>query len=249
MRTSAERKETARQFLKEHANTGPKTKARVLRNDDQDKIIPQRDRKGWGRLPAFSKPIFPDIRMSSGFSADLTKSVFPSFPRNQAANDAVSDITADYIGIPVILDTNVVVEGLFSLRIGSPSKQLMELALADSEEIVPCVTTAIIYEYKRILEKFGDDRLEHLYRLLFRAIEIPVLPDIEIPQVETDPSDTPFVEALVLTMRGLTDGGRPAPKLVTWDHHLLNMATAEDLPESLRGRIVTPADLLRELKR
>ena len=255
MRTAAERKETARQFLKEYANTGPKTKARAFRNDDQAKIIPQHGPRGRGRLGAPNPPVSKSIQMSSAFSTYLADSVFSRLfedkntPKDETAKIVVNDIAADSTGMPVILDTSVVVAGLFSLRTGSPSRRLMELALADGEEIVPCVTNAIVYEYRRVLEMFGDDRLEQLYRLLFRSIVIPVLPDIEIPQVEADHSDTPFVQALVLTMRELKGTQRPLSRLATNDHNLLNMSTAEDSTKLLHGRIVTPGDILRELHR
>jgi predicted nucleic acid-binding protein len=226
MRTPVERKEAARNWQQKHAGLGQRSKTFAFRNDDQDKIIPNRGPRGRGRLSAFF-----------------------SFPRTEAVKIVVNDTPVDFTVMPVILDTNVVVAGLFSLRTGSASRQLMEWALADGGKIVPCVTSAIVYEYKRILEKFGDDRLEQFYRLLSRSIEIPILPDIESPPVEADPFDTPFVQALVLTMRGLEGNQRPPSRLVTWDIHLLNMVNEEDSAELLNGRIVTPRDILRELRR
>lgn len=241
------KKKKAREFQEERAGSGPK---RAFRDDNQDKIIPEHGRRGRGRLLAFNRSISPDVRRtSSGFSADLAKSAFSSFPRDETAGVVVNDITVDFTGMPVILDTNVVVAGLFSLWTGSPSRRLMELALADGEEIVPCVTTAIVYEYKRILEMFGDDHLENLYRLLFRSIVIPLLPDIETLPVRADYSDTPFVQALLLTMSGSAGNQRPLSRLATNDHHLLDMVKGGDLAELLFGRIITPGDLLRELKR
>lgn len=241
-RSSAERKEAARQFLKDHVGSGQRTKTRAFYDDDPDEIIPNRGPRGprgRKRLSALYKPVTPSIRTPS----------ISSFPRHEAAKIVVDDIASDSTGMPVILDTSVVVEGLFSLQTGSPSRRLMELALADGEEIVPYVTSAIVYEYKRVLEMFGDDRLEHLYRLLFKSIVIPVLSDIEIPPVEADPFDTPFVQALVLAMRGLKGNQQPLSRLVTKDHHLLNMVKATDSVQSLNGRIVTPAQVLWELHR
>lgn len=250
MRTPAERLAIARQFQQEHAGSSRRTKALAFRDDDQKEIISEHGRRGRGRLLAFNRFISPNVRRtSSGFSTDLAKSAFSSFPRDKTVGVVVNDITADSTGMPVILDTNVVVQGLFSLQTGSPSRRLIELALADGEEIVPCVTNAIVYEYKRILEMFGDDRLENLYRLLLRSIVIPVFPDIEIPPVKADHSDTPFVQALLLTMRGSVGNQRPPSELVTWDRHLLKMTAAEDLPELLRNRIVTPVEILRQLRR
>ena len=236
MKTSAERKEADIKWREKHAGSGPSKKAWDFRDDDQDKIIPEHGRKGRGRLGA-------------AFSAHLAKTAFPSFYQDDAAKIVVNDITADSTGMSVILDTSVVVESLLSPRADSPSRRLMELALADSEEIVPYVTNTIVYEYRRVLGMFGDYGLEQLYRLLFRSIVIPVLPDIEIPPVEADHSDTPFVEALVLAMRGSVGNQRSPSRLATNDHHLLKMSTAEDSTKLLHGRIVTPRQILQELHR
>ncbi len=228
MRTAEQKIQAVIKFREDHANTGRRPKALAFRDDDQVAVIPRHGPRGRGRLAA-------------AFSAHLAKRALPGF--------FLQDEAAGSTGMPVILDTNVVVGGLFSLRTGSPSRRLMELALADGGEIVPCVTNAIIYEYRRALEMFGDDRLEQLYRLLSKSIVIPILPDIEVPPVKADPADTPFVQALILTMKGLEGNQRPPSRLVTKDYHLINMAIATNSAEWLRGRIVTPRDVLRELHR
>lgn len=124
----------------------------------------------------------------------------------------------------------------------------MALAL-DADEVAPLVTWPIIGEYQSIFFKYGDYSLNRLCYLLSRSRLIPSLSAVEVPEVNEDPTDTPFIEALAQSMCGLTVDQRPPSILVSWDNHLLNMVNEEDSAELLRGRIMTPKDLLRELKR
>lgn len=245
----AERKAAAAVWQKDCSGSNPRTNAFTFRDDDQDKIIPQHGRRGKGRISPSDKPVRYAIKTSSAFSARLARgaSVTPFWKRAEeiVGRDATDNPTAQ----PVVLDTNVVVSGLFTSQDDNRvSKRLMALAL-DADEVAPLVTWPIIGEYQSIFFKYGDYSLNRLCYLLSRSRLIPSLPAVEVPEVNEDPADTPFIEALVQSMRGLTVDQRPPSELVTWDRHLLKMTAAEDLPELLRNRIVTPIEILWQLRR
>lgn len=248
MRTAEQKRTIAREFQNKHANTGQKTKAWAFYDDNPDEIMPRHGPRGRGRIPAPSRAVSLNIRASSVLSAHLAINASAALFWGRAEKIVGNDITVNPAALPVVLDTSVVVEGLFpSPNNGWASKRLMELVL-EAGEVAPGVTWAIIDEYQSVLRKFGDNNLNQLCRLLSRSALIPILPAIEVPQVETDPSDTPFVEALVLTMCG-AENQRPPSRLVTRDHHLLDMVKAPDSAELLSGRIITPSHFLRELNR
>lgn len=253
MGTSAERKverkAAAIAWQKEHLRPSRRANAFASRNDNQNKIIPEHGRRGRGRVSPLQPPAYQTVKTSSAFSANLARgaSVSPFWKRAEeiVGRDATDNPTAQ----PVVLDTNVVVSGLFTFQEDNKvSKRLMALAL-DADEVAPLVTWPIIGEYQSIFFKYGDYSLSRLCHLLSRSRLIPSLSTVEVPEVNEDPADTPFIEALVQSMRGLTVDQRPPSELVTWDRHLLKMTAAEDLPELLRNRIVTPIEILWQLRR
>lgn len=245
----AERKAAAAVWQKDHFGSSPRTNALTFRNDDQGEKIPQHGRRGKGRISPSEKPAYLAVKTSTSFSARLVTGSSVALFWKKAEEIVGHDTTDNPNALPVVLDTSVVVAGFFpSPDNGTASKRLMELVL-DAGEVAPWVTWAIIDEYQSVFLKYGDDYLNRLCRLLSKSELIPPLPTIEVPEVDEDPSDTPFIKALVLTMRGLAWDQRPPSRLVTRDHHLLDMIEKKDSAELLYGRIVTPGDILRELRR
>lgn len=249
MRTAEQKKqikEAARNWQQEHAGSGPK---RAFRDDNQDKIIPQHGQRGRGRTSYLPPPVYRTVKTSSAFSASLARGASVSSFWKRAEEIVGRDATDNPTAQPLVLDTNVVISGLFTFQDDNRvSKRLMALAL-DADEVAPLVTWPIIGEYQSIFFKYGDYSLNRLCYLLSRSRLIPSLSAVEVPEVNEDPTDTPFIEALAQSMRGLTVDQRPPSELVTWDRHLLNMIAAEELDESLRNRIVTPVEILRQLRR
>lgn len=248
MRTSAERKEAARAWQSEHSGSSPRANAFAFRDDDQDKIIPQPGRRGRGRTLQLDKPAYQAVKTSTAFSTHLAIGASVALFWEKAGQIVGKDVSDNPDALPVVIDSNVVIAGLFEFRNKGPSQRLMEFALTTGE-VVPLVTWPIISEYQRVFLGQGDRGLNRLCQLLSSSKLVPSFPAVVVPEVPDDPSDTPFLEALAQSMRGLIDDERPAPSLVTWDHHLLNMAAVEELDDSLRGRIVTPAAFLRQLPR
>jgi len=170
MKTPAERKEIARQFLKEHANTGQRIKTRAFYDDDPDKIIPHRGPRGKGRLFTPDQSVSRQIQTSSTFSTHLAKSASTSLFWERAVAIIGKNVTTNSNALPVVLDTNVVAAGLFPSRDnGIASKQLMDLVL-EYDAIAPSVTWAIVGEYQDILRKLGDNHLYQLCRFLSRSV-------------------------------------------------------------------------------
>lgn len=253
MRTSverkAERKAAAIAWQKKNSEPSRRANAYAFRNDDPAEKIPMHGRRGKGRPLRLDKSALQAVKTSKTFSTRLVTGASVALFWKRAEQIVGQDVSDKPGALPVVLDSNVVVAGLLASKNGyEVSRRLMELAL-NGGEVVPLVTWSIIEEYQRVCLGHGDRNFNLLCQLLSRSKLVSPSPAVVVPEVDEDPSDTPFLEALALSMRGLIDDERPAPRLVTWDHHLLDMAAVEELDASLRRRIVTPADLLRELKR
>lgn len=245
----AARKEASLTWQKEHSKPSSRANRFKLRDDDQKKIIPEHGRRGKGRTSPSDQPAHHAIKTSSAFSARLARGASVTLFWKRAEQIVGENVSNNPGALRAILDTNVLVAGLLAPQneFGA-SRRLMELALKDGK-VIPLVTWPIVDEYQRVCLSRDDLEFNRLCRLLSRSALISSSPAVVVPEVPDDPSDTPFLEALAQSMRGLTVDQRPPSELVTWDRHLLKMTAAEDLPELLRNRIVTPIEILWQLRR
>lgn len=248
MRTSAERRAAAIAWQKEHPGPSRRANAFASRNDNQNELIPQHGRRGRGRTHQLDKPAYLAAKTSTAFSARLVTGSSVALFWKRAEKIVGQDVHDNLGALHAVLDSNVVVAGLLAPKNEyGASRRLMQLALDDGK-VVPLVTWPIIEEYQRVCLGHGDREFNLLCRLLSRSELVSPSPAVVVPEVDEDPSDTPFIEALAQSLRGLADDKLP-PRLATWDRHLLKMAGMEELDESLRGLIVTPGEILRELRR
>lgn len=244
----AERKAAAAVWQKEHPGPSRRANAFAFRNDDSGKI-PQHGRRGKGRPFRLDMLALKAVKTSRAFSTHLAIGSSVAQFWEKAGQIVGNDVFDNPETPRAVLDTNVIVAGLLAPNNKDrASRRLMELAL-DEGKVLPLVTWSIIEEYQRVCLGHGDRNFKLLCRLLSRSKLVPSSPAVVVPEVPDDPSDIPFLEALALSMRGLADDKQASTSLVTWDHHLLNMATVEELDNSLRSRIVTPVEILRELRR
>lgn len=252
MGTSVERKSirkaAALAWREEHRGFSPRGNAFNFRDDDQDKKIPRHGRRGKGRQLRPDKSALQAVKTSKDFSTILVIGASVASFWKGAEQIVGIDVPDNSGVLRAVLDTNVVFAGLLAPNNkDGASRRLMELAL-DEGKVLPLVTWPIIEEYQRVCFGYDHD-FKFLCRLLSRSELVPSSPAVVVPEVSDDSSDTPFLEALALSLRGLAADERPQTRLVTWDKHLLQMNHDKDLPEPLRGLIIDPREALWELNR
>lgn len=244
----AARKEAADQFHKAHpAGTGKKPQMFAHFNDDFDKAIPKRGKRGSGRLPSADKSVTRLVRTSQSFSTHLIHNSGEDLIERAAMSVLGTDVTAGFTTPRVILDTNILAADLYERTGQSTARKLVRLALGEeNSKIAPLVNMEIIMEYSQVLTSLGGDgRSDELFtKILSRSTLIPETPILEhVPDVEADPSDTMFLRALVQAMR---EPGGVSVNLITMDRHLLDMERRESNDLRLQGRILTPKSFLRK---
>lgn len=254
MRTTAETLEIARQFQKEHAGSGPKTKARAFRNDNQDKIIPQHGRRGHGRILKENVYTSPVIKTSRRFSAELAQTAYPpalGFMR-QIEPVIGTELTAKPDAVNVVLDANVVVYPLIVSPGGKnrypDRRRVLDMVL--DGELLPHVLPSIIFEYANTVNilalcsqnprRTRAEGFSNLAEILKKSRPLPI-PKLQLETRVSDPDD----RILFIAYAQLLADHPDSTFLVTEDYHLLRLQTGEG---SLAKNIVTTAELLEVME-
>src|SRR3990167_3547677 len=110
MKTPAERKETARQFLKEHTGFGQRIKRRAFYDDDQDEIIPRHGRRG-------KKTVHIELRQeklkhSTTFTRHLVDDAEKEFSFGNWRNGVGTRSVGNPLVPLVVVDTSVIVRAI-----------------------------------------------------------------------------------------------------------------------------------------
>jgi predicted nucleic acid-binding protein len=253
MSNSAEKREARKVAAERFHENLPSGRSKMSRmyarpDDDQEVKIPKHGKRGLRRLPFEDKSASLLAKTSSIYS----KVLIQKSEDTEFWKDAGKIIGIDVIAEPdaplVVLDTNVVVSGLPGKEKYDTAIELMDLAL-NCGSVASLITWEMVGEFQGTLKMLGDNHFLQLRKLLTRSVLISVLPDVAVPEVKADPDDTIFVEALIQAMRYSRENKKKAPYLVTIDNHLLKASRITEFDRKLRGRIITPEDLLKDLRR
>ncbi|GEM_PF-6245539 len=240
MKTSAERKETARQFLEEHANTGQRIKTRAFYDDDPDKIIPRRGPRG-------RKTGHPEFRREGiKYSSILARLLASDIEKKLAFSDWRNDIgtipAGNSLAPFVVVDTSVLTRAIGTKQF-KDCRRMIDLVM--DGKIRPCVTHSLVKEYRGVIGRgqlpddvrFDDQSYQLLDEFLAHSLALSGRPQIFPATIEADPTDDILLiaQALVQEQKGKLCA------IVSRDNHLLNLPNVSEL------NIMYPTKYLNQL--
>lgn len=240
MKTTAEKKETARKWQQEHAGSGQRPKTLIFYNDDPDKIIPHRG-------PRSKKTIHPDFKweevkhstvLACQLANDIEKNLAFSDWRNGIGTIPVKNSLTPF----VVVDTSVMTRAIGTKQF-KDCRRMIDLVM--DGKIRPCVTRSLVKEYRGVIGRgqlpddvrFDEQSYQLLDGFLARSLALSGRPQIRPATIEADPTDDILLVAQALVQE---QKGKPCV-IVSRDNHLL------DLPNVLELDIMYPTKYLNQL--
>lgn len=229
MRTPTERKETARQFLKDHAGSGQKPLAWKFRDDIQDEIIPANPpgNKGVKRFP-LRKQL---LKHSVAFSRHLVAEARKDFPDLSWLEGVGRQPVVGRNTQLAVVDTNILTRGIGSNSLKYCS-EIVRIVIHE-DEIRPCVIEPLVKEYRNVIGRgrlsdgvqFDEQSRQLLDEFLARCLVLSGRPENLPATIKEDPSDDILLIAQALARE---QQGKDCA-IVTCDHHLLDLSYAPEL--------------------
>lgn len=225
MRTSAERKEIARKFQREHVGSGKRSKAWAFYDDDQETEITRHDHRGIKTIHL--KPVQEEIKSSTTFARRLVDDAEKEFSFDNRIN-GVGTRPAENPSAPlVVVDTSVITRAIGTNQ-QEDCRKIVDLAT--DGKIIPCVTPPLVNEYLVVVGRgelsdnvrFDGKSRQLLEEFLTRCLPLSGRPATFPATIKEDPSDDILLIAQAIAQE---QRGKPCA-IVSRDKHILSLHNA-----------------------